>query len=88
MHDRQAYELVNFRRADVEQNYRRFFAVTSLAGLRVEDPAVFDATHAEIARWVREDGIDGLRVDHPDGLADPLGYMTRLRALAGTGRRG
>ena len=83
VHDRQAYELVNFRRADVEQNYRRFFAVTSLAGLRVEDPDVFDATHAEIARWVREDGIDGLRVDHPDGLADPLGYLNRLRALAG-----
>jgi (1->4)-alpha-D-glucan 1-alpha-D-glucosylmutase len=83
VHDRQVYELVNFRRADVDQNYRRFFAVTSLAGLRVEDPAVFDATHVEIARWMREDGIDGLRVDHPDGLADPFGYMTRLRELAG-----
>ena len=80
---RQHYELVNFRRADTEQNYRRFFAVVSLAGLRVEDPAVFDATHAAIARWVRDDHIDGLRVDHPDGLADPLGYATRLRELAG-----
>ena len=68
MHDRQHYELVNFRRADTEQNYRRFFAVTTLAGLRVEDPAVFDATHAQIARWVREDGIDGLR-DRPPGRA-------------------
>ncbi len=83
VHDRQGYELVNFRRADTEQNYRRFFAVTSLAGLRVEDPAVFDATHVEIARWLHEDGIDGLRVDHPDGLVDPLGYFARLRALAG-----
>jgi (1->4)-alpha-D-glucan 1-alpha-D-glucosylmutase len=80
---RQHYELVGFRRADTDQNYRRFFAVTTLAGLRVEDPAVFEATHEQIARWARDDGIDGLRVDHPDGLADPLGYLTRLRALAG-----
>jgi (1->4)-alpha-D-glucan 1-alpha-D-glucosylmutase len=83
VHGRQHYELINFRRADTEQNYRRFFAVTDLAGLRVEDEAVLDATHVEIARWLREDGIDGLRVDHPDGLADPLGYLQRLRALAG-----
>jgi (1->4)-alpha-D-glucan 1-alpha-D-glucosylmutase len=83
VHARQHYELVNYRRADTEQNYRRFFAVTSLAGLRVEDRAVFDATHEQIARWVRDDGIAGLRVDHPDGLADPLGYLTWLRELAG-----
>jgi (1->4)-alpha-D-glucan 1-alpha-D-glucosylmutase len=83
VHDRQHYELVNYRRADTEQNYRRFFAVTTLAGLRVEDDAVFDATHEQIAQWVRDDGIAGLRVDHPDGLADPLRYLTRLRALAG-----
>jgi (1->4)-alpha-D-glucan 1-alpha-D-glucosylmutase len=83
VHARQHYELVNYRRADTEQNYRRFFAVTSLAGLRVEDETVFDATHEQIARWVRDDGIAGLRVDHPDGLADPLQYFTRLRALAG-----
>jgi (1->4)-alpha-D-glucan 1-alpha-D-glucosylmutase len=81
--DRQHYELVNFRRADIDQNYRRFFAVVTLAGLRVEDPAVFDATHEQIARWMRHDGIDGLRVDHPDGLADPDGYLHRLRELAG-----
>ncbi len=83
VHARQHYELVSYRRADTEQNYRRFFAVTSLAGLRVEDPTVFDATHEQIARWMREDGIAGLRVDHPDGLADPLGYSIRLRELAG-----
>ncbi|MDP9092574.1 MAG: malto-oligosyltrehalose synthase [Actinomycetota bacterium] len=83
VHERQHYQLVNFRQADTEQNYRRFFAVTSLAGLRVEDESVFAATHEQISRWVREDGIDGLRVDHPDGLTDPLGYLTRLRALAG-----
>jgi (1->4)-alpha-D-glucan 1-alpha-D-glucosylmutase len=82
-HDRQHYELLNHRRADTDQNYRRFFAITSLAGLRVEDPSVFEATHRQIARWVHEDGVGGLRVDHPDGLADPLGYLTRLRELAG-----
>ncbi|HEY8301790.1 MAG TPA: malto-oligosyltrehalose synthase [Jatrophihabitans sp.] len=81
--ERQHYELVNFRRADTDQNYRRFFAVVTLAGLRVEDPAVFDATHDQIRRWVRDDGIDGLRVDHPDGLVDPVGYMRALRELAG-----
>ncbi|HZZ96432.1 MAG TPA: malto-oligosyltrehalose synthase [Jatrophihabitantaceae bacterium] len=81
--ERQPYRLVNFRTADTDQNYRRFFAVTSLAGLRVEDRAVFDATHEQIARWVLDDGIDGLRVDHPDGLVDPLEYVTRLREVAG-----
>ncbi|MGH3493539.1 MAG: alpha-amylase family glycosyl hydrolase, partial [Sciscionella sp.] len=83
VHLRQHYRLVNFRRADTDQNYRRFFAVVTLAGLRVEDPAVFDATHCQIARWARADQVDGLRVDHPDGLTDPLGYLTRLRGLAG-----
>jgi len=82
VHDRQHYQLVSFRRADTEQNYRRFFAVTDLAGLRVEDPAVFDATHAEILRWVSDYGVSGLRVDHPDGLADPGGYLDRLAAAA------
>jgi (1->4)-alpha-D-glucan 1-alpha-D-glucosylmutase len=83
VHARQHYGLVNWRRADTEQNYRRFFAVSTLAGLRVEDDVVFDATHAEIARWARDDGIVGLRVDHPDGLADPLRYLSRLRSIAG-----
>jgi (1->4)-alpha-D-glucan 1-alpha-D-glucosylmutase len=83
VHDRQHYELVNYRRADTEQNYRRFFAVTALAGLRVEDEAVFDATHEQIIRWLRDDAIDGVRVDHPDGLTDPRGYLVRLRAVAG-----
>ena len=83
VHARQHYELVSYRRADTEQNYRRFFAVTSLAGLRVEDDAVFDATHAQIARWLRDDRITGVRVDHPDGLAAPLAYFTRLREIGG-----
>jgi len=84
VHARQHYELVNYRRADTEQNYRRFFAVTTLAGLRVEDPAVFDATHREVLRWVREDGVAGVRVDHPDGLADPLGYLECLHEAVST----
>ncbi|QGH68306.1 malto-oligosyltrehalose synthase [Pseudactinotalea sp. HY158] len=82
VHERQHYRLVNFRRADTDQNYRRFFAVMSLAGLRVEDPEVFEATHGRI-RGLIADGAAGLRVDHPDGLADPAGYLTRLRELAG-----
>jgi (1->4)-alpha-D-glucan 1-alpha-D-glucosylmutase len=82
VHDRQHYQLVSFRFADSTQNYRRFFAETELASLRVEDPAVFDATHAEILRWVRDYGVSGLRVDHPDGLVDPGGYFERLAAAA------
>ncbi|MEV6301573.1 malto-oligosyltrehalose synthase [Actinoplanes sp. NPDC051861] len=82
VHDRQHYELVNWTRGDTELNYRRFFAITDLAGLRVEEPEVFDATHAEILRWVREGIAQGIRVDHPDGLRDPGGYFTRLREAA------
>jgi (1->4)-alpha-D-glucan 1-alpha-D-glucosylmutase len=82
VHDRQHYRLVSWRWANDHLNYRRFFAVTELAGLRVEDPAVFDATHAEVLRWYAEGGVDGIRVDHPDGLRDPAGYLARLRAAA------
>jgi (1->4)-alpha-D-glucan 1-alpha-D-glucosylmutase len=82
VHARQHYELVGYRRADTDQNYRRFFAVTTLAGLRVEDPVVFEATHREVLRWVHDDGVAGVRVDHPDGLVDPLGYLGRLRDAA------
>ncbi len=82
VHARQHYELVGYRRADNEQNYRRFFAVTDLAGIRVENEAVFDASHAEILRWVRDGDVQGIRIDHPDGLADPAGYLDRLAAAA------
>jgi (1->4)-alpha-D-glucan 1-alpha-D-glucosylmutase len=82
VHHRQHYELIAARRADTDQNYRRFFAITDLAGLRVEDPAVHDATHHEILRWVRELGVAGLRVDDPDGLAEPGEYLDRLVASA------
>jgi (1->4)-alpha-D-glucan 1-alpha-D-glucosylmutase len=76
----QHYELMNWQRADDELNYRRFFAVNTLAGIRVESPEVFEASHVEILRWVREGIADGLRVDHPDGLADPGGYLDALEA--------
>jgi (1->4)-alpha-D-glucan 1-alpha-D-glucosylmutase len=83
VHDRQHYRLVAAERADADVTYRRFFAVSTLAGLNVEDPEVFDATHPQIARWMAADGVEGLRVDHPDGLAAPGGYLDRLRALTG-----
>ncbi|MFL6146931.1 MAG: malto-oligosyltrehalose synthase [Pseudonocardiaceae bacterium] len=76
VHEAQHYRLVSWR-ADV--GYRRFFAVSDLAAVRVEDPVVFDATHGEVLRWVAEGDVDGLRVDHPDGLTDPAGYLQRLR---------
>jgi (1->4)-alpha-D-glucan 1-alpha-D-glucosylmutase len=82
VHDRQHYELVNWTRGDAELNYRRFFAIVDLAGLRVEDPAVFDATHAEILRWYADGAVQGIRVDHPDGLRDPDAYLRRLREAA------
>lgn len=77
---RQHYELRFWRDEQAELNYRRFFAVSTLAGVRVEVPEVFDRTHAEILRWVREGLVDGLRVDHPDGLVDPGAYLARLAA--------
>lgn len=83
VHARQHYELMGWRRADNELNYRRFFAVNTLAGVRVEIPAVFDEAHEEVVRWFREGFADGLRIDHPDGLADPEGYLKRLREATG-----
>lgn len=83
VHDRQHYELIGWRRADNDLNYRRFFAVNTLAGVRVEVPSVFDEAHEEVGRWFREGLADGLRIDHPDGLADPGGYLKRLREVTG-----
>jgi (1->4)-alpha-D-glucan 1-alpha-D-glucosylmutase len=76
--DAQHYRLAHWRVAGEELNYRRFFDVTSLIGLRVERPEVFDATHARLLELVRSGDVQGLRVDHPDGLADPGGYLDRL----------
>jgi (1->4)-alpha-D-glucan 1-alpha-D-glucosylmutase len=81
VHDRQHYRLVSFRKGQTDLGYRRFFAVTTLAGVRVEDESVFLATHQRLAKMITE-GVSGIRVDHPDGLADPTGYLQRLRALA------
>ena len=84
VHARQHYELVDWRRADGDLNYRRFFAINTLAGLRVEDPAIFDATHELVLQLVRDGAVDGLRIDHPDGLADPKGIPGATgRALSG-----
>ncbi|TQF73649.1 malto-oligosyltrehalose synthase [Rhodococcus spelaei] len=84
VHGRQPYELVHWRSGRV--GYRRFFTVNSLAALRQEDPTVFAATHREPASWFAEDLVDGVRVDHPDGLADPADYLARLRGLLGPDR--
>jgi (1->4)-alpha-D-glucan 1-alpha-D-glucosylmutase len=77
--EEQVYRLAYWRVASEEINYRRFFDVTELVGVRIEDPRIFDLTHALVFRWVREGGITALRIDHPDGLADPLGYFRRLQ---------
>jgi len=78
--EHQHYELVGWREGPRRLNYRRFFDVDELAGLRVEDPEVFDATHARMLAWVREGLLDGLRVDHVDGMRLPGAYLERLRA--------
>jgi (1->4)-alpha-D-glucan 1-alpha-D-glucosylmutase len=81
VHDHQHYRLIGWRHGIC--GYRRFFSITSLAGLRQEDRAVFDTTHAEIGRWFADGLVDGVRIDHPDGLSDPTGYLTWLRELVG-----
>jgi (1->4)-alpha-D-glucan 1-alpha-D-glucosylmutase len=79
----QAYRLAYWRVASDDINYRRFFDVNSLAGLRVENEAVFEATHKLLLDLVGAGKIDGLRVDHPDGLYDPAGYFRRLQKRVG-----
>ncbi len=79
---KQHYRLVFWQDGGAMLNYRRFFSIASLAGLRAEEPEVFDASHGLIQTWVKKGWIDGLRVDHPDGLRDPAGYLERLRRMA------
>lgn len=86
VHARQHYRLTSWKRGPAELTYRRFFNVSTLAAVRVEDPEVFTATHGEVLRWVEAGEVDGLRVDHPDGLSDPGGYVRRLRAAIGPDR--
>ena len=80
--DGQVYRLVHWRRAAREINYRRFFDVNDLVALHMEDPEVFAQTHELVLAWRRRGWIDGYRIDHPDGLLDPLGYFQRLAATA------
>ena len=78
--EHQAYRLAFWRVASDEINYRRFFDINDLAALRMEDERVFEATHRMVFRLLDEGKVDGLRIDHPDGLHDPLGYFQRLQA--------
>ncbi|MEU9987280.1 malto-oligosyltrehalose synthase [Streptomyces sp. NPDC048045] len=80
--DAQWYRPVWWRLARTELNYRRFFSISELIGVRVEDPEVFGATHAKILQLLAEGVVDGLRIDHPDGLADPDGYLARLHGAS------
>jgi (1->4)-alpha-D-glucan 1-alpha-D-glucosylmutase len=77
--DVQFYEPAFWREASARINYRRFFDIAGLAALRIEDPAVFEATHRTVVEWVGAGLVDGLRIDHPDGLRDPGAYFIRLQ---------
>ncbi|MFG3170462.1 malto-oligosyltrehalose synthase [Streptomyces sp. NPDC048200] len=81
--DAQWYRPAWWRLARTELNYRRFFSISELIGVRVEDPEVFTATHAKILELLDEGVVDGLRIDHPDGLADPDAYLRRLHEATG-----
>jgi (1->4)-alpha-D-glucan 1-alpha-D-glucosylmutase len=78
--ERQNYRLAFWRTAGRELAYRRFFDINTLIGLRIEEERVFADTHALILEWLSQDVLDGVRVDHPDGLRDPQEYFERLRA--------
>src|SRR5690606_17930172 len=83
LHRRQPWELVFWKEARRNLSYRRFFEVTGLVGVRVEDPAVFDDVHRLTLELVHAGHVQGLRIDHVDGLADPGAYLRRLRAEVG-----
>lgn len=76
----QAYRLAFWRVAGDDVNYRRFFDINTLAAVRMEREAVFDATHRTIFQWLQERKVHGLRIDHPDGLCDPQAYFLRLQS--------
>jgi (1->4)-alpha-D-glucan 1-alpha-D-glucosylmutase len=80
--ENQHYRLACWRAASEDINYRRFFAINSLAGVCVEDPDVFDTTHVRILDWLARGVIQGVRIDHPDGLKDPEQYLRRLETAA------
>lgn len=77
--DEQPYRLIEWRKGTLARNYRRFFNIDRLAGLRVEDPDVFEASHELILDLARRELIQGLRIDHVDGLSDPTAYLERLQ---------
>jgi (1->4)-alpha-D-glucan 1-alpha-D-glucosylmutase len=77
--NQQNYRLAYWKTADQQLGYRRFFDVSTLIGLRVEREHVFEETHALVLDWLRRGVVDGVRIDHPDGLRDPLEYFRRLR---------
>jgi (1->4)-alpha-D-glucan 1-alpha-D-glucosylmutase len=77
--EKQPYRLGHWRLASAQINYRRFFDISDLAGLRVEEPRVFEASHREILRLVDARAVTGLRIDHIDGLYDPKGYLQLLQ---------
>ncbi|WP_035911819.1 malto-oligosyltrehalose synthase [Knoellia sinensis] len=79
----QHYRLAHWRDGAEDLNYRRFFDVTSLKAIRVEEPEVFDATHELLLSLWQDGSIDGFRIDHPDGLANPEGYLARLADATG-----
>ncbi|MEQ1404346.1 malto-oligosyltrehalose synthase [Neorhizobium sp. Rsf11] len=83
LHDQQPYRLMSWRDMPRELSYRRFFEIAGLVGVRVEDGSVFDDTHHLILELVHGGMVDGLRIDHVDGLADPKGYLERLRHETG-----
>jgi len=83
LHQQQPWRLMCWRDAAQDLSYRRFFEITGLVGVRVEDEGVFEDTHRLILELVHAGAVDGLRVDHVDGLADPQGYLDRLRQQAG-----
>jgi (1->4)-alpha-D-glucan 1-alpha-D-glucosylmutase len=83
LHEAQSWRLMSWRDAPKQLSWRRFFEITGLVGVRVEDETVFDDTHRLILELVRDGTVDGLRIDHIDGLADPLGYLQRLRQATG-----
>lgn len=80
--ERQHYRLAFWRSAGEELNYRRFFSINDLAALRMDNPDVFDRVHELVLTMVRDGRLEGLRIDHIDGLRDPEGYLTQLRSWA------
>ena len=83
LHEAQSWRLMSWREAPKQLSWRRFFEITGLVGVRVEDEQVFHDSHRLILELVHDGTVDGLRIDHIDGLADPLGYLQRLRQATG-----